>query len=498
MTISVRHLFSIGIGPSSSHTVGPMRAASDFMERYRPRQVTVALRGSLAATGHGHGTDRAVLLGLAGYDPATVEPDALFPVGAPVPTEGTLESPCGPVEYCLTFNSSTMPAHPNALTFYADGATTATQTYYSIGGGFIATDEDFCSTLEARGKTQPVSGASLVGGEVEDITYPFSTAAELLEVCKKHGLTIDQIIMANEISMLLAEDPSLDDAAAARDVVTGHLDRVWETMQECVGNGLREDATAVLPGGLNVPRRAPGIVATLRARAAETQARETQEEFSQNSGDGKAQSLAHDSLHAMDWVNVFALAVNEENAAGGRVVTAPTNGAAGIVPAVMGYAKHFKKGFDTEAARKFLLTASAIGVLIKSNSSISGAEVGCQGEVGSASAMAAAGLCGFLGGTTSQIENAAEIALEHNLGLTCDPVGGLVQIPCIERNAMAAVGAINAARFALLGNGQHFVSLDQVIKTMDETGRDMLSKYKETAGGGLAATLGLHVNMTEC
>ncbi len=473
-----------------------MRAASDFVEKYRPRQVSVALRGSLAATGRGHGTDRAVLLGLAGYDPATVPPDALFPVGASIPTEGTLDSPYGQLKYSLSFNSSAMSAHPNALSFCADGATSPTQTYYSIGGGFIATDEDLCATLESRGKTQPVSGVSLAGGRVEDITYHYSTAAELLELCEEYGLRIDEVIMGNEISMLQAEDPSLDDAAAASDVVKAHLDRVWATMQECVRSGLQSTASKVLPGGLNVPRRAPEIMARLQARVAERTARESVSHTPKQSF--QSSSITQDSLHAMDWVNVFALAVNEENAAGGRVVTAPTNGAAGIVPAVMCYANHFIPGFDAEAARRFLLTASAIAVIIKSNSSISGAEVGCQGEVGSASAMAAAGLCGFLGGTASQIENAAEIALEHNLGLTCDPVGGLVQIPCIERNAMAAVGAINAARFALLGNGQHFVSLDQVIKTMDETGRDMLSKYKETAGGGLAATLGLRVNMTEC
>ena len=480
MTISARNLFSIGIGPSSSHTVGPMRAAAAFVGKHRPKRVKIALRGSLAATGRGHGTDRAVLLGLAGFDPATVAPDALFPPGALIPTSGTIEAPYGPLTYEITFNSSAMSAHPNALSFFCDGAEDPTETYYSVGGGFIVSDEEYQQTLASRGKTVAGSGASIVGGEADSIDYPYTKAADLLALCAEHDMTIADILLANEISQLRAEDSSLSDDDA-HEVVMAHLDLVWQTMQDCVDHGLR--GNGVLPGGLGVPRRAPSVVAKLRDPATTP----SQESFS-----------ADDTLHAMEWVNVFALAVNEENAAGGRVVTAPTNGAAGIIPAVMHYAKNFREGFDTDAARTFLLTAAAIAVIIKENASISGAEVGCQGEVGSASAMAAAGLCAFLGGTVKQVENAAEIALEHNLGLTCDPVGGLVQIPCIERNAMAAVGAINAARFALLGDGEHAVSLDQVIKTMDETGRDMLSKYKETAAGGLATTLGLRVNMTEC
>lgn len=476
MTISARNLFSIGIGPSSSHTVGPMRAASAFVDTHAPSSVHVVLRGSLAATGRGHATDRAVLLGLAGFNPETVAPDALFPPGAPIPEAGTIPAAHGPIDYRISFNAHAMPAHPNALSFYTDNIG---ETYYSVGGGFIVSDTEYRATQHSAGG--PIgSGASFGTAQGVKVPHDFTTAAELIDICRREQQSIAQVMLANEIALALDDDYVSDPDSATSSIVE-HLDRVWLTMQDCVDRGL--STSGILPGGLRVARRAPAVVARLR----EAMGHDQSDNFSRL-----------DPLHAMEWVNVFALAVNEENASGGRVVTAPTNGAAGIIPAVMHYAKHFKQGFDTAAARDFLLTAAAIGSIIKENASISGAEVGCQGEVGSASAMAAAGLCSFLGGNVNQVENAAEIALEHNLGLTCDPVGGLVQIPCIERNAMAAVGAINAARFALLGNGEHTVSLDQVIQTMGATGRDMLAKYKETAAGGLAATLGLKLNMTEC
>lgn len=480
MTISALNLFSIGIGPSSSHTVGPMRAAGAFVHKHAPTSVRIVLRGSLAATGRGHGTDRAVVLGLAGYEPASVDPEALFPPGAAIPVSGSVDAPNGQLEYSIEFDATAMPAHPNAVSFFADGSAEPTETYYSVGGGFIVSDTEYRRAVANADSATAGPGARFANDAEVAVPFPFTCAADLVDVCQRENLSIADTMLANEIALARDNDHFLADSAA-RDHIHSHLDTVWETMQLCIDRGLHTDG--VLPGGLGVPRRAPTVVAKLREAARER----NENTFS---------SL--DPLHAMEWVNVFALAVNEENAAGGRVVTAPTNGAAGIIPAVMHYAKNFRPGFDREAARKFLLTAAAVGNIIKENASISGAEVGCQGEVGSASAMAAAALCSFLGGSVKQVENAAEIALEHSLGLTCDPVGGLVQIPCIERNAMASVGAINAARFALLGDGTHSVSLDQVMKTMDETGRDMLSKYKETAAGGLAATLGLRVNMTEC
>lgn len=453
-----------------------MRAAAAFVDTHCPRTIDVVLRGSLAATGRGHATDRAVLLGLAGFAPETAKPDALFAPGARIPESGTIPGAAGPIDYRISFDAHAMPAHPNALSFYADGKS---ETYYSVGGGFIVSDTEYRATQQAA-DGHIGSGASFGTAPDIEVPYPFTTAAELIDLCQQQRITIAQAMLANEIAIALDDDSDAD-PKAARASIFGHLDRVWEVMQDCVQRGL--STSGVLPGGLQVQRRAPAVVSKLR----HSMGHDASDTFSRL-----------DPLHAMEWVNVFALAVNEENAAGGRVVTAPTNGAAGIIPAVMHYAKLFKDGFGRDAARDFLLTAAAIGSVIKENASISGAEVGCQGEVGSASAMAAAGLCSFLGGSVTQVENAAEIALEHNLGLTCDPVGGLVQIPCIERNAMAAVGAINAARFALLGNGEHTVSLDQVIRTMDATGRDMLAKYKETAAGGLAATLGLKLNMTEC
>ncbi|MDO5511825.1 L-serine ammonia-lyase [Corynebacterium sp.] len=429
MSPSVRDLFSIGIGPSSSHTVGPMRAAAAFVDKHgRPEHIDITLRGSLAATGIGHGTDRAILLGLLGHTPDNAPEDP--PLGSLIDPTGTFDG----LSYAFTFDPEPAPEHPNCVEFSADGAK---ESYFSVGGGFIATRED----LDAEPEEQLVP-------------YPFDSGAKLLAHCAREELNFSQVMAANEGD------------------VDKHLDEVWQVMQDCVQRGLT--TTGLLPGSLGVVRRAPGLQEQLAAGG---------------SGAG---------LEAMEWVNLWALAVNEENAAGGRVVTAPTNGAAGIIPATMHYAREFLTGFDDAAARRFLHTAGAVGMIIKHNASISGAEVGCQGEVGSAAAMAAAGLCEFLGGTPAQVENAAEIALEHNLGLTCDPVGGLVQIPCIERNAIGAVKAINAARLAWRGSGTNRVSLDEVIATMADTGRDMMSKYKETSTGGLAVNLGLPVALTEC
>ncbi|MEV6344384.1 L-serine ammonia-lyase [Actinoplanes sp. NPDC051851] len=423
MTVSVLDLFSIGIGPSSSHTVGPMRAARRFMRELTepPTAIRVDLFGSLGATGHGHGTPRAVLLGLAGEDPETVD------TGLEVST-GDFGFP---VEIMLHRRRS-LPGHSNAMTITAAGTETLRRTYFSVGGGFIVEE----GAVDAR-----------------VTTYPIESGQELLAATRTTGLSISALMLAHEA----ASRPEAE-------VRTGLL-RIWQVMRECVDAGLTTEG--LLPGGLNVRRRATVTARQLRA-----------------AGDPAA--------HAMEWLTVFAMAVNEQNAAGGRVVTAPTNGAAGIIPAVLHYYTRFVPGASPEGVVQFLLAAGAIGLLFKRNASISGAEVGCQGEVGSACAMAAAGLAEVLGGTPEQVENAAEIGMEHNLGLTCDPIGGLVQIPCIERNGMAAVKAVTAARMALRGDGRHHVSLDKVIKTMKETGADMKSKYKETARGGLA------VNIVDC
>lgn len=464
MTISTLDLFSIGVGPSSSHTVGPMRAALDFSTNHvtEGSLVKILLRGSLAATGAGHGTDRAVLLGLVGYDPEHVSATDGIPFGAAIPARGTVSGPKGTVSYDLTFDRSPHPKHPNCLAFSTkEGQREETDTYFSVGGGFILTEAQMRAS-EQSGK--PLGSGVSTTGRCGEMPYPFSTARELLEVCVDNGLSIPEIMLANETSL-----------HGDQATVTRHLDRVWEVMQACIDRGLRTEGT--LPGGLKVHRRAPELHRHLREASASNDA---------------------DPLRAMEWINLYALAVNEENAAGGQVVTAPTNGAAGIVPAVMRYAAEFLPGLPADAHRDYLLTAAAVGIIIKENASISGAEVGCQGEVGSASAMAAAGLCQLLGGDPEQVEHAAEVALEHNLGLTCDPVGGLVQIPCIERNAIGAVKAVNAARLALLSTGNHRVTLDDAVRTMASTGRDMLSKYKETATGGLAVQLGLPVNLTEC
>ncbi len=456
MAISVFDLFSVGIGPSSSHTVGPMRAARTFVTGLADdglltsvNTVKAELFGSLGATGHGHGSGPAVLLGLEGEQPETVDTDTVQERVERIRVTGKLRL-LGTHE--ITFDDDalvlhrrrSLPFHPNGMTFEAfdgDGNSVRARTYYSVGGGFVV--------------DEAAQGADRIKVDDTDVTYPFRTGAELLAHCRRTGLPVSEIMLANETAW-----------RPAADVHTG-LTHIWDVMQECVRRGYTQDGT--LPGGLKVRRRA----------------REMYEHLSTD-------PFSTDPLRVMDWVNLFALAVNEENASGGRVVTAPTNGAAGIIPAVLHYYARFVPGATDEGVVRFLLTAGAIGVIYKETASISGAEVGCQGEVGSACSMAAGALCEVLGGTPEQVENAAEIGMEHNLGLTCDPVGGLVQIPCIERNAMASVKAINAARMALRGDGTHVVTLDKVIKTMRETGADMKVKYKETARGGLA------VNVIEC
>lgn len=447
-------MFTVGIGPSSSHTVGPMRAARRFAERlsdggHRPARIVAELFGSLGHTGRGHGTDRAVILGLCGEAPESVDTDAVpalieeIASARSLPLLGRTPIPFDPARDLVFHRHKTLPAHPNGMVFRAqdaDGATLLERTYYSVGGGFVV-DGD----AEAEDP--------LVTDETA-IPHPFSTAAELLRLCDERGLRISTLMLENETAWRPADE------------VRRRLLEIWGVMKDCVTRGCTREG--VLPGGLKVRRRAPAFHRRLRA------------------GD------RGDPLYAMDWVNLYALAVGEENAAGGRVVTAPTNGAAGIVPAVLHYYERFCPGADEDGVVRFLLTAGAIGILYKINASISGAEVGCQGEVGVACSMAAGALAEVLGGTPAQVENAAEIGMEHNLGLTCDPVGGLVQVPCIERNAMGAVKAINAARIALRGDGAHKVSLDRVIATMRQTGADMKTKYKETARGGLA------VNIVEC
>jgi L-serine dehydratase len=462
MAISVFDLFKVGIGPSSSHTVGPMKAAGMFARGLRddglmPQVATVrvALYGSLGLTGPGHGSDKAVLLGLEGEEPATVDVDAVPGRLEAIRQHGTIrllgehEIPFTVGKH-LEFNRrKKLGYHPNGMRFTAydaDGAAIRERAYYSVGGGFVH-DED----QAAAGPADPPPGP----GDPA-LPYPFTTGEELLAHARASGLPVSGIMLANEQAL----------GRTAGQVRAGLAD-LWRVMQACVERGCATDG--MLPGGLKVPRRAPRLFRQLTC---------------ERNGD--------DPLRAMDWVTLYALAVNEENAAGGRVVTAPTNGAAGIVPAVLHYYDRFVPGASADGVARFLLTAAAIGTLFKENASISGAEVGCQGEVGSACSMAAGALAEVLGGTPAQVENAAEIGIEHNLGLTCDPVGGLVQVPCIERNAVASVTAINAARMALRGDGSHFVSLDKAIATMRATGRDMLDKYKETSRGGLA------VNVIEC
>ncbi|MFC3531131.1 L-serine ammonia-lyase [Vogesella facilis] len=466
MALSVFDLFKIGIGPSSSHTVGPMRAARQFVARLEKdgllpavASVRCELFGSLGATGKGHGSDIAVLLGLQGELPDEVDTDAVPGMVAAIRDSkrlrllGSYEIAFAEGEHLVLHKRKTLPFHPNGMTFEArnaQGETLDKRAYYSVGGGFVV-DE---AAVEA-GFTPPGS---------EELRHPFSSGAELLALCQRHGKSISQIMLENELAWRSEEE------------VRAGLLRIWQVMQGCVQRGCAHEG--ILPGGMKVKRRAADLYRKLT--------------------DAPEASL-RDPLTVMDWVNLYALAVNEENAGGGRVVTAPTNGAAGIIPAVLHYYARFVPGANDDGVVRFLLTAGAIGILFKLNASISGAEVGCQGEVGSACSMAAGGLAEVMGATPEQVENAAEIGMEHNLGLTCDPVGGLVQVPCIERNAMAAVKAINAVRMALRGDGQHFVSLDRVIKTMRDTGRDMNSKYKETARGGLAINvIEVPVNIVEC
>lgn len=457
MALSALDLFSVGIGPSSSHTVGPMRAAKLFADGLKgggllssTTRVQAELFGSLGATGRGHGSDKAVVLGLQGLDPETVDTFTADDQVAAAALDAELRI-CG--DHRVDFNwdedvvlhrRKSLPAHPNGMTFRAldhHGAVLSERSFYSIGGGFVVDgDADADDRVVADNTVLP---------------YNFTTADELLAICRRERMSISDVMLANELVWR--------SEAELREKLLG----LWAVMRECVDNGCA--AEGILPGGLNVRRRAPSLFKTLTADTGVT-----------------------DPLRAMEWVNLFALAVNEENAAGGRIVTAPTNGAAGIVPAVLHYYVKFVPGADDDGVVRFLLAAAAVGILFKINASISGAEVGCQGEVGSACSMAAAGLCEVLGGTPEQVENAAEVGIEHNLGLTCDPVGGLVQIPCIERNAIASVKAINAARLSLHGDGSHKVSLDKAIKTMRETGADMKTKYKETSRGGLA------VNVIEC
>ncbi|HVO49093.1 MAG TPA: L-serine ammonia-lyase [Steroidobacteraceae bacterium] len=455
MSLSVFDIFKVGIGPSSSHTMGPMRAAREFVLSLQrdgllkpTKEIAIRLYGSLALTGVGHGTDRAILAGLEGAVPESVDPDSIEPTLQRIRSNGRInligehEIAFDEPMQLLFMRHETLPRHSNGMRFTAlDAARKVLREddYYSIGGGFIVRGDEPEARETAEHAMPP---------------HPFTSGTELLALCREHGLELYELIMANER------------AWRTEDQVRAGLLNIWKVMQGCVERGFRQ--TGVLPGVLKVRRRAPKLYRVL------------------------IESKGSSALEAMDWVNAFALAVNEENAAGGRVVTAPTNGAAGIVPAVLHFYMRFEPGASESGVMRFLLTAAAMGMLYKRNASISGAEMGCMGEVGVACSMAAAGLVSALHGTNEQIENAAEIGMEHNLGLTCDPVAGLVQIPCIERNAMGAVKAINAARLAMRGDGTHKVSLDQVIATMRQTGADMSTIYKETSQGGLA------VNVPEC
>lgn len=456
MTISIFDLFSIGIGPSSSHTVGPMKAAHEFSHSLKEAnklsgvvRVLVQLYGSLALTGKGHGTDIAILNGLEGKWPKTVDPE-LVPKRAHEisTTQQLLLSNEQPITFntkkdFLLHQKELLPCHTNGMRFAAfngEGGVLLSQTYYSIGGGFIVKEEQY-------GREMPASTAP----------YPFKTANDLLQLCRQHDLSIAEIMLANEQALHTNKNIRAD------------ILEIAAVMQACIEKGC--NTPGYLPGGLDVKRRAADLYAKVMA---------------------KGLPKPSQDADVMHWLNIYAMAVNEENAAGGRVVTAPTNGAAGIIPAVLSYYRNFYLGANEEGVVNFLLTAGAIAILYKTNASISGAEVGCQGEVGVACSMAAGALAAVMGGTIEQVENAAEIGMEHHLGMTCDPIAGLVQIPCIERNAMGAVKAVNAARLALMGDGHHFVSLDKVIATMRQTGKDMMSIYKETSLGGLAA------NVPEC
>jgi L-serine dehydratase len=460
MAVSTFDLFKIGIGPSSSHTVGPMRAAARFVQRWlletqlieKTTRIQIELFGSLALTGRGHGTDKAILMGLEGHWPNEINPDVIPSTLARIRETKKIRLT---VDFQISFDEKKdllfnkrqkLPFHSNGMRFTAfesDGNALATRDYYSVGGGFVVNQDE--------------AAENRIVADTTPLPYAFHSGDELLALCEKNKITIAQLMMENEKVWRSEED------------IKTSLRQLWQAMQDCVARGIREEG--ILPGGLKVVRRAPAMYEDLSRRP---------------------EAAMKDPLTVLDWVNLYALAVNEENAAGGRVVTAPTNGAAGIVPAVLHYFDRFCANASEQGVFDFLLTASAIGILYKENASISGAEVGCQGEVGVACSMAAGGLTAALGGSLGQVENAAEIGMEHNLGLTCDPIGGLVQIPCIERNAMGAVKAINASRMALRGDGKHHVSLDKVIRTMRDTGRDMAEKYKETSRGGLA------VNVIEC
>ncbi len=466
MFLSVFDVFKIGIGPSSSHTMGPMSAAARFLELIlsddwpRPQGAHVAalkvsLHGSLAHTGIGHGTGRAVILGLAGELPNKVDPDRMDAIIEAVEKTRSVTPPghpsyhFNPAEDLVFDKKQPLPGHANGMRLSAfdhDGRLLLTQVYYSIGGGFVVTDTELEAMRREKDKKPPAN-----------VPFPFASAKQMLEMAARSGMTIAQMKRANE------------EAVMGRSALDEGLDAIWQAMDSCVERGLRGEG--IMPGGLKVRRRAKGIHDKL------------QEEWRSN---------RPNPLFANDWLSVYAMAVNEENAAGGRVVTAPTNGAAGVIPATIRYYKQFHADADQDGIHDFLLTAAAVGGIIKHNASISGAEVGCQGEVGSAAAMAAAGMAAVMGGSPEQIENAAEIALEHHLGMTCDPVAGLVQVPCIERNALGAVKAVTAASLAVKGDGQHFVPLDACIETMRQTGNDMSEKYKETSTGGLA------VNVVEC
>ncbi|WOJ95430.1 L-serine ammonia-lyase [Congregibacter brevis] len=467
MSISAFDLFKVGIGPSSSHTVGPMVAANRFAVELRDESfidsvagLKVELFGSLGATGAGHGSPKAIILGLMGELPDTVDVDSIATHVDRVRSShelSLLNRKMIAFSYrddLIMHRSESLPYHANGMRFTAlnaDADTLMSRVFYSVGGGFVV-DES------------AASGEELIVDDPTPLPYPFSTADELLEQCREHGLSISALMMENE------------KAWRSEDEIRSHLLELWSVMDACIERGCVTEG--IMPGGLKVRRRAAQLHRQLKSQ-------------SNNFGDP--------SLNTMDWVTLYALAVNEENAAGGRVVTAPTNGAAGIIPAVLKYYLAHCQGSSENDICRYLLTAAAVGILYKINASISGAEVGCQGEVGSACSMAAAALADALGGTPAQVENAAEIAMEHNLGLTCDPIGGLVQVPCIERNAMGAIKAISAARMALRGSGEHYVSLDQVIKTMRDTGQDMQEKYKETARGGLAVNvLAVPVNFVEC
>ncbi len=462
MSISVFDIYSIGIGPSSSHTVGPMKAAFDFLqslsqeELEKVKTIKADLYGSLALTGKGHGTDKAIILGFMGYIPETIDSNKTEDYIASCKKDKIILVQAFNKEYKIAFKVRddikfhrrvSLPFHPNGMAFAvfaSDNSQIKKEVYYSIGGGFILTEDEAKMSTTTQQHT-------------EKVEFPFNSADELLKICKKNNLTIPQLMMRNELTWRKEED-----------VKEGIL-KFWNIMEACVQRGFMNEG--ILPGGLKVKRRAPAVYQSLITNP---------------------EKNLSDVLSTMDWVNLYALSVNEENAAGGQVVTAPTNGAAGIIPAVLHYYVRFSNKYTEQGVIDFLLTAGAIAMLYKKNASISGAEVGCQGEVGVACSMAAGALTQVLGGTIDQVENAAEIAMEHNLGLTCDPIGGLVQIPCIERNAMGAIKAINATRIALKGDGTHFVSLDKVIRTMKKTGMDMKKHYKETSKGGLA------VNITEC